>query len=514
MIFTPADLILKTQWPRGHWPWPGKPENFILIQDGSTTEPFWIMLYSYKVSGKQKYFESARRCADVLLSLQRPGGGWGDQWSFNGTPSGNSGVYHGISFNDRATNAPFRIMVMMYHLTGNPRYIAHLGKLRPWIAESNLGERDEVVGWGDQYNDDATPARARRYEIELPSTYALTRAVGPLLIWFYLMTGEETHMDLLRRAYDWHEHMRLIDLKPENWELLVKLNDHQTAKGHFYNHYRPGWPSAYLPDGSNWGGVTGYNLFAWYGIDDERRAKYARFLPIQNHDARVLVNGKETVQPMTLSADQGWLKIYAGDENYFGRQQCHCSMGNDLSQIRRALLEHKRGGREALLTYHTSPTTFTPDQYLQARVSAARRATDQRNLRLAADPDQKGILTLTDPGAFIGQKSRWYGDRYREADGPGWPTKWGAAYYEYLQNEKVYEGKRGSVAWYQWQLVHDVRLADGKISATAAARGGRGLQGVAQHTCLDSWDALGEWMMGCHEVENHFDVPLSTPTPE
>ncbi|MEE2706629.1 MAG: pectate lyase [Planctomycetota bacterium] len=506
-----ADLILKAQWPRGHWPWPGKGEHLIRIQDGSTTEPFWIMLYAHKVSGDEKYLESAQRCADVLLSLQRPGGGWGDQWSFGGGASGHTGVYHGISFNDRATNSPFRIMVMMYNITKDKKYIANLGKLWPWIVRANLGEVDSVVGWADQYNDDAQPVRARRYEIELPTTYSLTRAVGPLLIWHYLMTGDEAQMDLLRKAYAWHEHMRLEDLKPENWQLLLQLNDHQTELGHFYNHYRPGWPSAWLPDGSNWGGVTGYNIFIWYGITDERKKKYGRFLPAQSHDATVLKDGQETKQRMTLSADQGWLKIYAADRKYFGRHMCHCSMGNDMSQIRRALLEHKRGGRDALLKYHTNPTEYTPDQYLQARVDAAKRAIDERNVRLAANPDNKGILALTDPGGLVGQKGRWYGDKYREADGPGWPTKWGAAYYEYLQDEKVYEGKRGSVAWYQWQLVYDAMLADGKITADAAARGGRGLQGAATHTCLNSWDALGEWLMAAHEMENHFDVPIGKP---
>ena len=503
-----ANLILKTQWPRGHWPWPGKSADFIRIQDGYTTDPFWIMLYAYKVSGDKKYFESAKRCADCLLSIQRPGGGWGDQWSFSGARSGNTGVYHGISFNDNATNAPFRIMVMMYNITKDKKYIANLGKLWPWIVKANLGEVDHVVGWCDQYNDAAQPVRARRYEIELPTTYSLTRAVGPLLIWFYLITGDEAQMDLLRKAYAWHEHMRRTDLKPENWKLLLALNDHQTRQGHYYNHYRPGWPSAWLPDGSNWGGVTGYNIFVWYGLTDERKKKYGRFLPIQSHDVTVLRDGKEAKERVGLTADRGWLKIYAMDRKYFGRHMCHCSMGNDMSEIRRVLLEHKRGGREALLKYYTNPTKYTPDQYLQARVDAAKRALDERNVRLAANPDKKGILALKDPSGLIGQKGRWYGDRYREAKGPGWPTKWGKAYYEYLQQKEVYEGKYGSVAWYQLQLVYDTMLAHGKIDADAAARGGRGLQGVAWHTCLDSWDVLGDWLMACHELENHFDVPI------
>ncbi|MEE2642240.1 MAG: pectate lyase [Planctomycetota bacterium] len=507
-----ADLVLESQWPRGHWPWPGKSENFVRIQDGSTTEPFWIMLYAHKVSGEKKYLDSARRCADLLLSLQRPGGGWGDQWSFNGTASGNTGVYHGISFNDRATNAPYCILLMMHHLTGEKKYIANLGKLWPWILKANLGENDQVAGWGDQYNDDGTPARARRYEIELPSTYALTRAVGPLLIWNYMMTGEEQQMDLLRKAYAWHEQMRKTDLKPENWKLLLKLNDHQTSKGHFYNHYRPGWPSAYLPDGSNWGGVTGYNLFGWYGVDSARKEKYGRFLPIQSHEVTRREAGRETRTRMEISAKQGWLKIYAADDNYFGRHQCHCSMGNDLSQIRRALLEHKRGGRKAMLKYHSQPTRYSPDQYLQARLDAARRALSERNRRLAGDPHGKGLSAIGDPSGLLNQKGRWYGDRYREVKGAGWPTKWGAAYYEYLQNDSIYDGKNGNVAWYQWQLLYDTLLADGKIDAQAAARGGRGTQGMAMQTCLDSWDVLGEWKMACHELEDFFQVSLDDGT--
>ena len=514
-----ANLIRKAQWPRGHWPWPGKNENFIRIQDGSTTEPFWIMLYAHKLSGNQKYFASAQRCADVLLSLQRPGGGWGDQWSFNGSKSGNTGVYHGISFNDRATNAPFRIMVMMYHLTQDQKYIAQLGKLWPWIVKADLGEVEPVIGWADQYNDDATPARARRYEIELPTIYALTRAVGPLLIWQYLMTGDETRMDLLRKAYAWHEHMRREDLKPENWQVLLALNEHQAQAGHHYC-YRPGFPTAWLPDGSNWGGVTGYNLFAWYAVSDERKKKYARFLPIQNHDITVLKNGQEIKQNVSLNSQQGWLKIYAADRKYYGRHMCHASIGNDMSQIRRALLEHKRGGHAALLKYHCNPTKYTTDQYLQARVAAARRALDARNTKLAANAEGRGILAATDPGNLVGQKGRWYGDKSRTANGPlargevgsragDWPTKWGAAYFEFTDN--VTQGKWGSVAWYQWQLVYDTLLAEGRIDADAAARGGRGLQGVAWHNSLDSWDAFGEWLMACHELENHFDVPIESP---
>ncbi len=157
------------------------------------------------------------------------------------------------------------------------------------------------------------------------------------------------------------------------------------------------------------------------------------------------------------------------------------------------MLQYKRGGHQRLLKYYTNPTKYTSDQYLQARVDAAKRALDERNVRLAADPQKKGFVALKDPGGLIGQKGRWYGEKL---------TKWGTALNT--------TGQYGSVAWYQWQLVYDRMLAQGKLSAEDAAPGGRGLETVASQTHLDSWDVLGEWGMNVFEMENYFDVPVKT----
>ena len=143
--------------------------------------------------------------------------------------------------------------------------------------------------------------------------------------------------------------------------------------------------------------MTGYNVFVWYPIDGERRKKYGRFLPIQAHEVTITRAGKATKERRSLSETQGWLQIYSEDEAYYGRHMCHCSIGNDLSEIRRALLEHKRGGRPALQKYYSNPTSYTADQYLQARLDAARRCLDRRNVKLAGNSDGKGILALPDP---------------------------------------------------------------------------------------------------------------------
>ena len=164
-------------------------------------------------------------------------------------------------------------------------------------------------------------------------------------------------------------------------------------------------------------------------------------------------------------------------------------------QVRRALLEHKRGGHKGLLNYYTNPTKYTPDQYLQARVDAAKRALDERSVRLAA-MHEKGIRSRKDCASMVAAKGRWYGPKH---------TKWGHAYEDRIMHPKY----PGSTAWYQWQLAYDTMLARGKIDADAAARGGRGMEAwVSSMTHLDSWDVLGQYDMRAYEVENYFDVPI------
>ena len=481
-----ADVILKAQWPRGHWPWGTRlGENFVRIQDGFNNEPFWIMLYAYKLSGDKKYYESAKRCADVLLSLQRMNGGWPDQWSFNGKSSGHSGVMNGVSFNDNATNSCVQMMVAMFHMTGDKKYIARLALLGEFIEKSKMGQGD-VTGWCEQYNDDGSPTRARQYEIELPYPRALTRGVGPLLVWLYLMDGNEGHMHLLKRAYAWHEYVRKEEIKPtviEQWrEMSRKWSpSHHSMTQNYLMEYRPGWPDAYLPDGSNWGRVLNFRLMLWNPVTSAQKKKYDRFID----------HSWPPVEKLAVMAAAN----QSPPRDYNMYVHCHSSIGNSLSEIRRALLEHKRGGREGMLKYYSNPTKFTPDQYLQARVDAAKRALDLRNRRMAypfkANPGYTGMST-TKGFNFLGSKSRWYGRV---------GTKWGAAF------QNIYPSP--SVSWYQWQFIYDMKLAHGEIDPASAARGGRGFETVASQTHLDSWDVLGEWGMATIEMDNHFDVPLN-----
>jgi hypothetical protein len=469
---TCADRILQAQLPRGHWAYGNKGNNMMRIQDGFVTRPFWIMLYAHKLSGDKKYLGSARRAADVLLSAQSAGGGWPDQWLFPGGSTPSTGVRNGgISFNDSATNATFRIMVMMYHLTGDRKYIAKLGNLGPWIAKANLG-KGEVAGWSQQYHGDGRPARARRYEIELPYTRVTAWHVGPLLTWLYLMDGDEAHMELLKRAYATHERIRKEDLKYlDDWKAIGAVWTDSPSYPRLQ--YRPGLPDAYLPDASNWGCVQiAYKMIPFKPITPEQIKEYGGFMHQDQPNVPEMAKLARAYQ-----APPRWNNIYLYSHT-------SSKVANAMSKVRRVLLEHKRGGRDAVLRYYSYPKKYTPDQYLQARIDAAKRALDYRNRSLAVDrgdkPGSSSIGAWQDFG-WVYRKFKWYvRDAAFKTSGPGSGT-----------------------VWYQWQFLYDNKLAHDKIAA--AVRGGRGLE---MYSNLDSWDVLGEWGMACHELENYFDVPI------
>ena len=461
-----ANIFLNAQLRQG--PYRAKYGHFT-VSNKYQDLPWSIVMYAYKLTKDKKYLDSAKKCADILLSIQRPdSGGWPDQWPLSGGRGRPGKVVRGTSHNDSATVSPFVMMVMMYHATGDAKYVADLHKLGPHMVKTNLGV-DGVTGWAEAYHDGGAPQRVRQYEIELCYPSSLSRSTGFLLTWLYLMDGNEKHMELLKGAWNSIEKIRQRDVEPKNWKHWKALKD----AGGVGKWYCPGMPHAFLPDLSNTGGVLAYRMHPIYPLTQEQQKKWGRFLHGQGGD---LAHWAATPERAKAAPNKflGW------------------GTGNNLSQVRRALLEYRRSGYEGLLRYYTGPTKYTPDQYLQARVDAAKRALDPRHVRLAKHP--RGIKSLEEGGYLLNQKHRWYGKKM---------SKWGRAYEDRIND------RGGHAGFYQWQLVYDAMIAQGRIDADTAARGGRGME--AWMSCmshLDSWDVIGSYDNHVVEVENHFDVPI------
>ncbi|MFH1731624.1 MAG: hypothetical protein ABIF82_08225, partial [Planctomycetota bacterium] len=77
-----ADPFVKAQFPQGPY---RMSNNVFRVQDNWQWLPWTVVMYAYKASGDKKYLESAKKCADCLLAVQRSdSGGWPDQWVLPG----------------------------------------------------------------------------------------------------------------------------------------------------------------------------------------------------------------------------------------------------------------------------------------------------------------------------------------------------------------------------------------------------------------------------------------------
>jgi len=188
------------------------------------------MLYAWKATGEQKYYDSAKRCADYVLSIQNDNGSWPDYW-VPGTRlegrtafSTKAGMLMGGSYNDGATSGPMEMMIVMYHLTRDPKYVARLPHIGQWIFDTQLGQ-GKVRGWCQQYGLDNKPHQARNFEMPVIELRTFSRFVAPLCAQFYVISGEERYMRLMQETVDW-----------------VKSVERPGKDG--------GWAYQYLPDGT------------------------------------------------------------------------------------------------------------------------------------------------------------------------------------------------------------------------------------------------------------------------
>jgi hypothetical protein len=241
-----GEFLLRAQNKRGHWSQgyvvdgagrvtPTSNTNLVRVQDGYQSQPWMLMLNLHRATGDPRYFAAATRCADLLLAIENRNGSWADFHDLTksddeGDISGGGGVRAGGSYNDCATTDPMRMMMTMYLLTGDEKYlkgpegsrgIAGIGQ---WMFDTQMGE-GEVRGWCQQYDHDNKPVWARGFEAPVMAPRVVCRFIYPMCLYMYLMTGNERYMNLLQETYDWY---RSVEVPGEDG----------------------GWYYQYLPDGT------------------------------------------------------------------------------------------------------------------------------------------------------------------------------------------------------------------------------------------------------------------------
>jgi hypothetical protein len=147
-----------------------------------------------------------------------------------------------------------------------------------------------------------------------------------------------------------------------------------------------------------------------------------------------------------------------------------------LEDVARTVAILERGGRDALRRFfYTAPVSFGPAEYLQARLAAARRA--------LAVSYHLTLLKLQESGEVGKSRSGNYRD---------------------LADRYPFPKSGGRAPLWQWQFVHDYRLATGAIGPDQASFGGRPLES-SYH---EPWAVFGDWELRTVEVEDWLKLPL------
>ncbi len=259
-----ADYYLRVQEPEGFWHYAHivKPDGsarrlelkeangkaVCRIQDTHQTGCFRLLLYAWRVTGEQKYLDAAKRCGDYLLAIQNENGSWPDWWipghkRSDPNPRQKAGIISGGSFNDGATSGGLEMMLVMYHLTHDAKYVARVPRLGQWIFDTQLGQ-GKVRGWCQQYDLNNKPAAARHFEQPVIDPRTFGRFVAPLCAWFCVMSGEERYMTLMQETVDW---IRAAET-PDGWayQYLPDGTPCFSLGGQVYRHDQPKkWPKEF-----------------------------------------------------------------------------------------------------------------------------------------------------------------------------------------------------------------------------------------------------------------------------
>lgn len=144
------DFVLAAQFPNGAWPqrFPlryefahdGLPDytSFYTLNDGAMQGIVELLLDAWETFGDVRYFESARRGADVLISMQGPDGqaAWAEQHGPDMRPIA-ARTHEPAGYVIRETHMALQMLEEMYLRTGDPRYLAPVPRALDWYERVN-----------------------------------------------------------------------------------------------------------------------------------------------------------------------------------------------------------------------------------------------------------------------------------------------------------------------------------------------------------------------------------------
>ena len=160
------DLVLKSQYSIGGWPqrYPlmnnhpflGKSDytSFITLNDGVISENIDFLLQCYSALGLSNLKEPIMRAMNLMLLLQQgqPYAGWSDQYNVDDLNPAHGRSYEPRSINTGTTARMIGVMIDLFKLTGETKFLSGIPSAINFIESQKLSEPD-LSKWGHSLKD-------------------------------------------------------------------------------------------------------------------------------------------------------------------------------------------------------------------------------------------------------------------------------------------------------------------------------------------------------------------------
>ncbi len=205
-----ANFYARAQFPTGGWS-----QTFYLYPDGTVGQPWKVAHFEewtqsngirylaacYQLTGLDSYKQAAVKAGEVILRAQDESGWW--PWGAPADPANDprAAYLKGPTLNDWNLNACIGDCMVLYHMTGDQRYLDAIFKAGEWIISAQLD--GPVPGWAAQYDMQGNPSWGRSFEPPAVDTVFGTYGAGSALLMLYDFTGDERYLQPLRKHLAW-----------------------------------------------------------------------------------------------------------------------------------------------------------------------------------------------------------------------------------------------------------------------------------------------------------------------
>ncbi len=461
----------------------------------------------YEMLGDETYLKAGLDFVDELLETQQSSGMFSTKPRLirggDSEPGGSVG-----RIEDRYQFAQFVLVCYAYKLTGDQKYLDAALKHAEAIRQlQNPDDHDDWQGpWPHNYHTQKTPPEEGGGSQSEPgymlNDFASTACMQTMIM-AYKLSGEEKYIERINRLPEYILEANIGLGNVRGWRGQTDVYNRFTWHRHF---------EGSLIDPRN------FNRFAapmmtYFAMVTERKAHLNMVREGYNWLKSVEREGHDNYQyGYGMDGTGGWAYKYSfdGREAFTGNYYTvlhpafHIRAKVWLDATEQVLGVAEGGGLDAVQNWlgDPRPVKYNQQQYLDARLAAARRVTDDR------------LEVPVSPGWQESWEKRNFLERVRER--PAKPAK------QNFDGDGGGDGKwvwglRRTPGWAAWQYVWDVRLARGEIDPDTAAWGGRALSILStqgHRPVTPSWDMLFDLPSIAVESRSWLDIPIEdTITP-